>query len=221
MATWIAHLRVAEKLLAIYKDLDKESFLVGNIGPDSGVPNEDWSSFTPPKKISHWENEAGTIDAEDFKKRYLSNIKEYTNQELSFVLGYYVHLLSDIQWSKYLLKRKDDPLYRDNLAKDKNFIWVIKDDWYGQDHLYLRENKQNVFYDIFAKIKEFPNTYFDFFPSEAFTRQVNYISNYYLHCKENVDRDFIYFTKEEMDGYVAAAYDAVKYELSKLELECS
>lgn len=57
MATWIAHLRIAENLLKKY-DFEIESFLVGNIGPDSGVPVEESSEFDPPKRITHWQNES-------------------------------------------------------------------------------------------------------------------------------------------------------------------
>lgn len=54
MATWITHFRIAENILKVREDLDTEAFVVGNIGPDSGVPNEDWSNFDPPKIITHW-----------------------------------------------------------------------------------------------------------------------------------------------------------------------
>lgn len=209
MATWIAHLRVAEKLLEKFDFLDVQSFLVGNIGPDSGVPNEDWSEFSPPKVISHWYSEAGGIDAEDFKVKYLSDTSKYTNKEKSFYLGYYTHLLSDIEWGVLAKIKLGDPVCKDRLEKEPKFIWVIKDDWYGQDHLYLRDNKQSVFYKEFIKINEFHNTYFDFYPPEAFTRQVNYITDFYLNFNENLDRDFVYLSKEEMDKYVENTSEAI------------
>ncbi|MDF2506068.1 MAG: hypothetical protein K0R06_3563, partial [Clostridium sp.] len=85
-------------LLEEFDFLDVQSFLVGNIGPDSGVPNEDWSEFSPPKVISHWYDKAGRIDSEDFRVKYLSDTSKYTAIEKSFYLGYYTHLLSDIEW---------------------------------------------------------------------------------------------------------------------------
>ncbi|MFT9493878.1 hypothetical protein [Anaerosolibacter sp.] len=57
MATWGAHIRIAETILKIYIDLDEKSFLIGNVGPDCGEPNKDWSEFSPPKKVSHWTND--------------------------------------------------------------------------------------------------------------------------------------------------------------------
>jgi len=47
MATWITHMRIAEHFMKRYKELNNAIFLVGNLGPDCGVPNEDWSIFTP------------------------------------------------------------------------------------------------------------------------------------------------------------------------------
>lgn len=46
MATWIAHLRIAENILRNGRGLDKTAFVSGNIAPDAGVPNEDWSIFS-------------------------------------------------------------------------------------------------------------------------------------------------------------------------------
>ena len=202
MATWIAHLRVAEKLLEEFNFLDVQGFLVGNIGPDSGVPNEDWSAFSPPKIISHWYNDIRDIVPEDYRMKYLSDISKYTDLEKSFYLGYYTHLLSDVEWGVLYKKKLEETLYKDSLEKDPKFIWTIKKDWYGQDHLYLRDNKQSIFFKAFIKIKEFPNTYFDFFSPTAFTRQINYITDFYQNFNENLDRSFVYLTKEEMDTYV-------------------
>ena len=54
MASWMVHLRIADKLLDQLKDIDETAFVMGNIAPDSGVPNEDWTKFTPPKTVSHF-----------------------------------------------------------------------------------------------------------------------------------------------------------------------
>ena len=53
MATWIAHMRIAEYFMNKDNRLNNIYFLVGNIGPDCGVPNEVWSKFTPDKDITH------------------------------------------------------------------------------------------------------------------------------------------------------------------------
>lgn len=54
VATWIAHLRVAERLINLGIVKNTDGFIIGNIAPDSGVPNADRSSFDPPKSVTHW-----------------------------------------------------------------------------------------------------------------------------------------------------------------------
>lgn len=199
MATWIAHMRIAEYFMHRYEQLNNAEFLVGNIGPDCGVPNEDWSAFTPDKKVTHWMTGGGKdIDADDFWEKYLRS----KDGRYPFYLGYYFHLLTDIEWSKLYDRKKLEPIYADGLNSDKGFIWTIKKDWYGQDHLYLQRNPDSVFFSVFAKIAEFPNVYFDFYPANAFIRQVKYITDFYLSADENPERDFPYLSKEEMDDFV-------------------
>ena len=52
MATWIAHLRIAENLLGLFPELDPAGFAVGSIAPDSGIPDEKWEKFTPPIEVT-------------------------------------------------------------------------------------------------------------------------------------------------------------------------
>ena len=198
MATWIAHMRVAEHFMNAYPELNSEAFLVGNIGPDCGVPNEDWSSFTPDKNVTHWLLDGENIHSEDFKQKYIDNAILQP-----FYLGYYFHLITDIGWSGLYNRKKQEPLCAAGLAENKNFIWAIKKDWYGQDHVYLMEHPECVFYTVFAKIDSFENKYFDFYPPEAFTRQIKHITQFYLNAKEDAARDFIYLSKGEMNDFVS------------------
>lgn len=210
MATWIAHLRVAENILKRGFDLDTESFIVGNIGPDSGVPNEDKSNFNPPPKITHWQNDNKNIDAEAFWNEYLSNNEIKNNYEAhSFYIGYYVHLLTDIYWKEGLFKKKkQEPLYKDGLDKDPNFIWTIKKDWYGLDYLFLEKNPDFIFFTLFKNVKTFPD-YLEYFPKGAFKRQVKYITDFYLGENEETKDNFIYLKEEEMDNFIKFASEKI------------
>lgn len=200
MATWIAHLRIAENILKNMDDLDSIAFILGNVGPDSGVPNEDWSSFNPPKKITHWINEENNIDAERFFDKYIkNNFMEYS--KYSYVLGYYIHLLTDIEWSKFFNEKKKNALYNKKLKEDASFIWTIKKDWYGLDFLYLEKNSNFIFHTIFKNIDEVPD-YIDYFPKGALMKQVKYITEYYLGDNEETKENFIYLNEEEMDKFI-------------------
>ena len=203
MATWIAHLRVAEKILKNSKNLEVGPFLVGNIGPDCGAPNEDWSKFSPPKSVSHWHDDTGKINEVNFYYKHLKNSENYKgNRQYSFFVGYYVHLITDIEWGKLYSIKKKEPLYCEGLNKNEKFIWKIKEDWYGQDFLYLKKNPEGIFYSDFQHIKAFED-YLDYYPQGAFTRQLNYIINYYLKGDDEVTvSDFKFLTEKEMDEFV-------------------
>ncbi|WP_035289185.1 zinc dependent phospholipase C family protein [Clostridium sp. KNHs214] len=202
MATWIAHLRVAENILKKGYNFEQKAFIVGNIGPDCGMPNEDWSNFNPPKKITHWLGEDKKINAQGFYDKYLnSKEKEKDNEAFSFKMGYYVHLLTDIEWSKLFKEKRKEPLYREGLEKDKNFIWVIKKDWYGLDYIYLEKHPEFIFNTVFKNVHKVPD-YLDYFPKGAFEKQVKYITEFYLGENEENKDNFIYLTEDEMDKFV-------------------
>ncbi|MDE7212555.1 MAG: hypothetical protein K2O03_14080, partial [Lachnospiraceae bacterium] len=68
-------------------------FIFGNIAPDSGVPNADWSAFTPSSDISHFRTTDADgrkeIHLEDYVRAYLreEQYRKYTAKERSFILA--------------------------------------------------------------------------------------------------------------------------------------
>ena len=217
MATWIAHLRIAENILNKGYNFEPKSFVVGNIGPDSGVPNEDWSNFNPPKKITHWEGIDKKINAQDFWDKYLNNNKarEESNELISFKIGYFVHLLTDIEWSKLFDEKKKEVLYKKGLENDRSFIWTIKKDWYGLDYIYLENHPSCIFNMIFRDISNVPD-YLDYFPHGAFERQVKYITEFYLGENNETKDNFVYLREEEMDNFIDSTTKIIDELLSEL-----
>ncbi|MGN1082363.1 MAG: zinc dependent phospholipase C family protein, partial [Candidatus Avispirillum sp.] len=106
MASWMIHLRVADTLLSQLDGISGTEFIMGNIAPDSGVPNDDWSKFTPGKDISHFfeedENSHKRISIQKYINRHFTKEmqKGYSREQYSFYLGYLVHLMTDILWVK-------------------------------------------------------------------------------------------------------------------------
>jgi len=207
MATWIVHIRVAERLLKNL-NLDEEMFLAGNIGPDSGVPNEDYSAFTPGKVITHWLDESlkndeyVEINAENFFDKHLKG-RELENKEKSFLVGYYTHLLTDIEWSKMHRRIKNqDKKMKEEFIKDKSFIWTVKKDWYGLDYKYIKENDDCIFNRVYKHIKEIPD-YLDYFPKDAFIKQKEAIVDYYTEKnEEHFSKEFKYLTEDMMNQFI-------------------
>jgi hypothetical protein len=133
MGTWICHLRIAEKLLPHLQEVDKTLFTFGNLAPDSGVPNEDWTEFDPPKEVTHYlrkgEGEWMIRDL-DYYREYLANLNLQEDiPKYSFRLGYFIHLFNDIMWSKYIHHTTVNA-FNDLINEDKGKAWkLIKKDW--------------------------------------------------------------------------------------------
>ena len=201
MATWMAHIRLAQELLKTSLSLDIEAFLIGNIAPDSGVPNTDWSAFDPPKQVTHWREER-TIQFEQFYDRYLNAATPTDASRTAFLLGYYCHLIADHEWAVTLWRpKRETPRYADLLTQDPDQVWEIKKDWYGLDFLYLADHPDSLFHTHFMGIETVPD-YLDYFPAGAFTQQVRYIQGYYADPEFDLVRPYEYLSKAEMDDYI-------------------
>ena len=102
MASWMIHLRIADKLLDRIPDLSPIEFIMGNMAPDSGIPTEDGTHFVPSTKISHYRVDDGTGKKLILAHRYLEDhftpvIRNTCDpQQYAFHLGYYIHLLTDL-----------------------------------------------------------------------------------------------------------------------------
>ncbi|MHA1985268.1 MAG: zinc dependent phospholipase C family protein [Promethearchaeota archaeon] len=215
MATWGAHFRIAENILKVYSNLNRRFFAIGNIAPDCGVPNENWSSFTPPKEISHFSIKTADFleikldkfilsDIEFFSK-YLKDINlSSLKSEQSFLLGYFTHLITDNLWNYYIMKPLKEN-YLNELQKNPNFIWVVKRDWYDLDKMYITEKKDSLFWTDFLEA-EYNEDLLEFLPREGILRQTEFIKNFYQISKEEYlkisKKEFVYLKKEEMDNYV-------------------
>ena len=205
MASWMVHLRIADHLLRQLPFLSPTEFIVGNIAPDSGVPNEDWSQFTPSTAISHFRTPRHKkADPQYFAEKYFHDQqrKEYTKECFSFFLGYLVHLMTDVAWSENIFY-PEKARFADELAADPDgFVWKLKEDWYDQDFLYLRDHPDFPAFRIYREAVGFKNQFMDEFTQDAFDNRRKYITDFYLAGKENLDRYYPYLTKSEMDAFV-------------------
>jgi hypothetical protein len=220
MATWIAHLRIAENLLTNITGLDAAQFAIGNIAPDSGIPDENWEKFNPPPQVTHFKRSDSIhkdIADLDFYRAYLANISPQDSLRFSFRLGYFFHLITDNLWTIKVGKPTEEK-YPDQFAADKNFIWEVKKDWYGLDQIFVRTNPGCLFWRVFLPFDpsagsgrgftqgepDFADL--DFLPPEALTRQLEYIKNFYQRRDEKIDemcaRPFVYLSSNEMDSFV-------------------
>lgn len=220
MATWIAHMRIAEELNKKL-NLNEETFLVGNIGPDSGIPNENGTAFDPPKTVTHWLPDGGKsteCDAEGFFRKYIGDCNINLQEERNvFLLGYYTHLITDIAWSTMHREiKKNNKEYAYRIKNESDFIWkVVKKDWYGLDFKYLIDNENNIFNRVFVNIEAVPD-YLDYLPEKALTISVENIRKFYTTEEDNYNKEFVYLKEDQMNKFVE---DTVKYILNVLVMK--
>lgn len=206
MASWMVHLRVAQIVLDRIDIKNKELFVIGNLAPDCGEPVGE-GRYEPPKTVTHFKgiNGNGNVDAEFFKRQYLDNSQP---EKFDFYLGYYCHLLTDKLWSSHVAKRTE-AIFHDEHETDPKFWRNVKRDWYDLDHLFIRDNKDFYPFQVVLNTKSFENTYLDFYSPTAIDSQLKYISTFYGSPQEDLDREYKYMTREQMDEFVAKAGEEI------------
>ena len=204
----MVHLRIADKFLDELKDIDETAFVLGNIAPDSGVPNEDWSVFTPPKNVTHFKTDPsndGFFDVAEFCRQYFSDdkIRHYSKKEYSFFLGYYVHLLTDIEWTEKMWEFLSKN-YHDEFVNNKSrLVWTAKEDWYDIDFLYLHQHPDFRAFSIYENAVNYDNEFMDIFSRDAFENRRQYICGYYRSDNHGeLFREYEYLTPEEAEEFV-------------------
>ena len=131
------------------KKLNKNSynFYLGIIAPDA--PN----TYGFGKKEDRWLAHQRRKDYDEWRK----SLKDFYNQEKNnydedFLLGYYIHILTDIIYDDYLYLKVKEEIQKD--AKDKDMYHeIMRDD---MDKYYFKEietiknilNKENKTYEI-------------------------------------------------------------------------
>lgn len=216
MASWIVHLRVAEKLLKKIPGLDAEQFVIGNVAPDSGVPDEKWENFNPPGEVTHYktDNPEGeghlSGDVRFLREEILGKVTlEEAPSWFSFLFGYFCHLATDNMWAQRIFRPTQEE-YEEEFKANPDFIWEVKKDWYGLDFAYVRTHPKCVFWKVFLKA-EYPIQYLNFFPPNAITDKLEYIKTFYQRMDQDVETNLrlennIYLNEAEMALFVDGAY---------------
>lgn len=191
MATWIMHLRVAEKLKDIFSDLDIAAYYVGAIAPDSGKMVDDFT-YVPTKDVSHWKREGVSyeqrfLDNTEFYKKYcLSQTDKFKK---SLCLGYFVHILTDTIYVRdiihpYIAKHGWD-FWKANITN-------IRKGWYEIDFRFLAENENYLPYELLKTVKPFDNSFLDYFAPNDVYERIQFAIN--LYSKAETDENCEFFT---------------------------
>jgi hypothetical protein len=218
MATWIVHLRIAENLLERIEGLDPAYFAIGNLAPDSGVPDENWEHFNPPPEVLHFKNSASdgwSLADLDFYRQYIDPHKANASdtRRLSFLHGYFFHLVIDNLWREQIVKPLQER-YTAEFEKDKGFIWQVKRDWYGLDFEYVRTNPGCLFWRVFLQ-SQYEGEFLDFLPGEFIRQRMNYIKEFYQRKDVEIEEWYIrrpdqYLTKLEWEAFIERNTDRLE-----------
>jgi hypothetical protein len=222
MGTWICHLRVAEKLLPHFPELDKTLFTFGNLAPDSGVPNETWTEFDPPEEVTHFLQKGegeGLIRDLAYYREYLANITPQDDiQKYSFRLGFFTHLICDMLWFKYL-DATTKTAFHELIAEDHAKAWgMFKKDWYGIDQVYNLAHKENLFWQVIHATPN-PPSYLPFVREAALHQQYDYIRKFYGEYDPYwfEDRKYPYLNEGTMSRIVDDTVQATLFILNELK----
>lgn len=225
MASWVTHLMLADRVLKAIPELDRHSFCVGNIAPDCNVENEDWTEFTPSREVTHWMSaeKKTAADCERFYDTYVTDrgneIKD--NRELSFLLGYYAHLIADAQFQRFVRDEKRisaawarleaHPLLSTRSTGmseswDSIKLLIGKRDWMKDirtiEAEYLETHPDSGYLTEILELKTFPD-YIDYLPKGAIVRKIGIMG--YLPAKMPGAYPFIAISREEYSDYLNTA----------------
>jgi len=218
MASWVKNIRVADELLKRGLKVDKESFIIGSIAPDCNVENEDWTNFIPTREETHWmskKRKKNTSDYLAFFDQHLdSKVDDF--KKMSFLLGYFVHLLTDQKMAVYIRDEKRvDNIYKRLQLHDKmhdKIIGEVKDfntlkrifgkqclfeDANTLDRIYLDNNKDSSYLTILPFIDYVPR-YLNMFPEGAYERKIKVMVVDYSKAKGKL----IFFDSKENDELI-------------------
>ena len=238
MASWISHLMIADRVLMEFPDLCRHEFCIGNIAPDCNVENENWTSFTPPREVTHWmsKERKNSSDCERFIKEYVEKKDVSSKEEESFLLGYYSHLIVDAELQRFIrdenrvkacwqrinsnseLKMKFEGLPE---TWDTVRRMIKKREWmqdiYSLEKEYLDQYPNSGYLTEVLGLKSFPD-YLDYLPENAIVRKIKVMG--YLPSGQQSDYPFVCISKEEYLSFIDHAAELVIKKIAdKLRIE--
>lgn len=218
MASWIIHLRVAENVFEMLppNKVKYEDFVFGNIAPDSGKPNENETSYHPPKTVTHFQPPKGYPDIDNFRNTYLKNVS-VSDDGFSFLLGYYSHLITDRCWMKYIFDPSTER-FRDEYEAEERYVFIrkLKRDWYDLDKLFLLNTPSFKPYEIIGSKYSFNIQVLPFLSADIFEDLIRRIKEFYSNPYDRDPEDeFKYLTYGEMNDFIHRASDDIMNKLSE------
>lgn len=229
MASWVTHLMIADKVLERFSGLDRRGFCVGNIAPDCNVENEDWTEFTPSREVTHWMSaeRKKASDCDRFFEEYIEKRRQEikTNEEYSFLMGYYSHLITDAEFQRFIrderrvaaawkrIKQCPELLEKSSgMPENWDSVKLLLNrndrmkDIYSIEAEYLQQHPESGYFTEILKLTEFPD-YIDYFPKGAIVRKIGVMG--YVPQREVRQYPYIAMSEDEYSSFVNRATELV------------
>ena len=229
MASWVTHLMIADGVLERHPNLYRKEFCVGNIAPDCNQENEDWTSFTPSREVTHWMQGKRKIasDCDAFFNEYILKRKDKIKsaEEYSFLLGYYSHLITDAAFQAMI---RDDNRVKASWTRLKTDEYLrvacvgMDETWeslrtlmsketrmreiYAMEAEYLNSNPASGYLTEILPLKSFPD-YIDYLPKGSIVRKIGVMS--YLPKYDESIHQFFVISKDEYADFVEGTIQLV------------
>lgn len=194
MASWLTHLRIAEKIKQKVDGIDFPYFIIGSIAPDSGIPDESQRNYTPSKEVTHLRYEKGDssfdMDEAAFFNNYLIPEKLMTRSDStrSFLWGYYFHLIADKVWLEDYFRPFQEEYENQAEGARKDFVDFIREEMLSLDFEYLEAYGM----ELVDQLKSFDGNISAFyeFDSEYIYECRNRIVDFYSGEPQRLDREY-------------------------------
>lgn len=219
MATWLVHLRIAQRLLESFP-FGADYFYIGSIAPDCGLPQED-GSYCPSSVITHFTTDGdhkSTCDYRRFKREYID--PERDPALLSYKWGYYCHLLTDVLWSE-LVNAPTKEKFRELYDRDRTeFYRLVKRDWRNNDFLFLRERSgfpplRRLSEEALLQRAEEVGACLPYYTALNLTDKLRFIPRFYGNLNRRLDWDYPYLNRQQYDEFVKEAVRIITDDLSQ------
>ena len=194
MATWFTHYRIANTLANKHPMLDRNAFVFGNLAPDSGLFISKLI-YDPNSNVSHYttESDKANIEPNRLLVDYLNkvtNLKEY-----SFLMGYYIHLVTDKIYSNFIFK---DLINKYDIKDFKGIeLSQIRNEWHYADALLYKGHVSEILEDF--KNFDFSASIVNHFRDEHYQDMLRRLSNELLNP---LTTDFVFTTKNDNTNFI-------------------
>lgn len=148
--------------------------MIGNLAPDCNKNDENDKGFTPPKKITHWLDDYNKANAEAFYSEYTINKETKDEKERAFLVGYYVHLLSDVVCWVYIINEKLGKDIFKELKVNEQIRIEFHKDWQQHDQDYFSTHPDFSYYFLLEK-SDCIKIYLDYYNQKDFEEKVIHI----------------------------------------------